>query len=422
MPKFIDSSAEKLKVPAGADDVQVFDTKLPGFGIRKFKTGAASYFVKYSIVVERDADGKATKTQQRRKTLGRAVKGNLDAMRKEASTILAKAHLGTDVVGEAIAAAEKAAATATLGELVPKYLKAREGELRENTLKETTRYLAQTWKPLHGRDIASITRKDIVAILDDMKGKVSADRARAALSGLFAWAIERGHVEANATLNIAARSTNGARTRVLSETELVEVWNACLDDDFGRIVRLLILTGQRRSEIGGLLWSEIPEGKRQIELPEHRVKNHRAHIVPLSNEALALLPERSETCEPLFGRSMDGFRGWAAAKTALEARIARVRGKRGKPMPAWGLHDLRRSFVTHVAEHGFAQPHVIEAIVNHKGGAKAGVAGIYNRATYLAEKREALAKWGAHIARLVSRPQPAKPKQSASRTASVTAA
>lgn len=425
MPKFVEGFAEKLKVPAGTDDVQVFDAKLPGFGIRKFKTGAASYFVKYNVG-----------TQQRRKTLGRAVKGNLDDMRKEASTILAKAHLGTDVVGEAIATAEKAAAMATLGELVPRYLKAREGELRKKSLTETTRYLEKTWKPLHDLSIASIIRKDIVAILDGMKGKVAADRGRAALSGLFAWAIERGHVEANPTLNIKARS-NSSRDRTLSEPELAEVWSACLDDDFGRIVRLLILTGQRCSEIGGLSWDEMPDGKRYIDLPGHRTKNGLPHIVPLSREALALLPERSETSDLVFGRGgLDGFRGWHAAKQALDARIAKVRGKHAKRMPHWTLHDIRRTAVTNLSEsredaegepaYSFAQPHVIEAIVNHvSGAAKKGVAGIYNKAVYLAEKREALEKWGAHIRKLVSRPQPAKPanpKQSSSRSASVPAA
>jgi integrase len=248
------------------------------------------------------------------------VKGNTKAMRVEASTILAKAHLGIDVVADAKAAEAKAAATATLGELVPKYLEAYEDEVCQKTLTETTRYLEKTWKPLHNRAIDSITRKDIVAVLDNISGKAAADRARAALSGLYAWAIERGHVEANATLNIKARS-NSSRDRTLSEPELLEVWSACRDDDFGRIVRLLILTGQRRSEIGGLSWDEVPEGERYIDLPGRRTKNGRPHIIPLSREALALLPERSETCDVVFGRTGDGFRGALRqiARAVLEA-------------------------------------------------------------------------------------------------------
>jgi hypothetical protein len=108
----------------------------------------------------------------------------------------------------------------------------------------------------------------------------------------------------------------------------------------------------------------------------------------------------------IFGRGAGGFGGWSKSKAELDARIAKARARavhkpKGKPMPGWTLHDLRRSFVTHISEHGFAQPHVVEAIVNHISGAKAGVAGVYNRASYLAEKRQSLELWGAHITALV---------------------
>src|SRR5262249_47456358 len=114
MPKFVEGFAGKLVVPDGKTDVQVFDDELPGFGIRKFAGGHASYFVKYNVG-----------TQQRRKTLGKVVGGNLKPMRLEASAILAKARLGTDMVAVAKAAAAKN--IVTLGSVVPKYLKAREG-------------------------------------------------------------------------------------------------------------------------------------------------------------------------------------------------------------------------------------------------------------------------------------------------------
>src|SRR5262245_60673708 len=231
----IEAFAAKLEVPEGVSDTQVFDDTLPGFGIRKFSTGVASFFVKYNV-------GK----QQRRKTLGRVVNGSLADMRKEASAILAKAHLGTDVVADANAAAEKANLP-TLGSLVVTYLAARKGEVRGKTFTEMTRYLTVHWAPLHGRQIEAIRRPEIVAVLDTIQGKVAADRARTALSGLFSWAIERGHVEQSPVSNIKSRDTNGGRARVLDEAELSLVWRACADDDHGRIVRLLILSGQRRA-------------------------------------------------------------------------------------------------------------------------------------------------------------------------------
>ena len=394
MPKFVEGFADKLIVAVGARDIQVFDDELPGFGIRKFDSGKASYFVKFNV-------GR----QQRRKTLGTVVRGNLKAMRLEASAVLAKARLGTDVVALAKAAAAKS--SATLGDLVPKYLLARKSELRPKSHSEISRYLVHAWLPLHTLTIDAITRQNVVTVVDDVardSGRVAADRARMALSGLCGWAIDRGYLDVNPTLNVRARAQNKPRERVLTEPELVEVWNACLDDDYGRIVRLLILTGQRRSEIGDLGWSEIQLDKRQIDLPENRTKNSRAHIVPLGPEALTILaavPKR-EGREFVFGVGSRGFGGWSKSKSELDDRIAKARKTAGvkNGVPSWTLHDLRRSFVTHISEHGFAQPHVVEAIVNHVSGAKAGVAGVYNRAAYLTDKRRALDLWGGHFASL----------------------
>jgi integrase len=192
---------------------------------------------------------------------------------------------------------------------------------------------------------------------------------------------------------------------VLSEGELVEVWEVCGDDDYGRIVRLLILTGQRKTEIGDLVWPEIDFDKRQIELPPERTKNRRAHLVPLADEALEILADVAALCgrDLVFGRGAGGFSGWSKAKAELDARIKTAREERGeeKPMPAWVLHDLRRSVVTHLHECKFALPHVVESLVNHVSGHLAGVAGCYNKAQHLDERRQALELWGKHLVALV---------------------
>jgi len=403
MPKFTEGFADKLMVPPGARDVQAFDDELPGFGIRKFAKGHASYFVKFNVG-----------PQQRRKTLGKVVRGNLKAMRLEASVILAKARLGVDTVAVARAAAVKT--TVTLGTLVPLYLAARAAgddgfrKLRDKSLLEVTRYLAGTkqtpaaWKPLHGFPIDGIGHGDVQSVVDDLarsRGKVVADSARAALSSFFAWTIAKRYANTNPAMNIRAWARGGARERVLTEAELVRIWKACLDDDYGRIVRLLILCGQRRAEIGDLAWSEIDLNKRQIELPGLRTKNNHPHIIPLCEEALAILETvpRSEGRDLLFGSGARGFSAWSDAKADLDLRITAV--GHGKQLPAWVLHDLRRSFVTHVSERGLAQPHVVEAIVNHVSGHKGGVAGVYNRAAYATEKRQSLELWGAHVSALV---------------------
>jgi integrase len=185
------------------------------------------------------------------------------------------------------------------------------------------RFFERHWKPLHGRVLKSITRQDVVVIIDGLEHKVAADRARVALSGFYGWAIDRGYCDANPTMNIRARAQRGARTRVLTEEELVAVWNACGADDHGAIVKLLILTGQRRSEIGDLRWTEIDIAKRQFELPGHRTKNGRPHLVPLSDEARALieaLPHRHDR-DLVFGVGIGGFGGWSKAKADLARRF-----------------------------------------------------------------------------------------------------
>src|SRR5262245_37902688 len=424
--EFKEGFVDKIVVPAGAKDVLVFDDELPGFGVRKFATGGASYFVKYSVG-----------TQQRRKTLGKVVKGNLKPMRVEASIVLAKARLGTDVVGEAKAAAAAQSAVVTLGDLVPKYLEQREADMRGKSHIETTRYLAGSttkdqdgnvkeltpspFKPLHKLAVDAVTRRDIKTILDGMEHKTAADRARAALSGLFTWAIECDYRDDNPTLGISPRSDNVGRTRTLSEPELAQVWNACGNDDFGCIVKLLILTGQRKTEIGDLRWSEIDMDERLIKLSPARCKNGKSmikrkiafHVVPLSAEAIAIIEAVPRgTSDFVFGRFGTGFKGFALAKKALDTRIA---AGAGKPLAQWVVHEIRHAVTTHLVEsrrdapgekpYSFCAPHIAEAITNHLSGHKAGIGGKYNHATYLEEKREALDLWGA---RLVARPEPAR--------------
>ena len=157
-----------------------------------------------------------------------------------------------------------------------------------------------------------------------------------------------------------------------------------------------MLTAQRRDEIGGLRWSEIEgEGREAlIALPGGRTKNSNAHDVPLSGAALAVLAEahKIDNRDPVFGEGAGGFSGWSRAKAALDVACG---------VDGWTLHDLRRTAATRMADLG-VQPHVIEAVLNHVSGHKAGVAGIYNRSTYGAEKRAALDLWSNHLAVVVA--------------------
>jgi integrase len=250
-------------------------------------------------------------------------------------------------------------------------------------------YLRHHWRRLHRLPILTVKRRIVAQALSGIEAEhtaVVADRARTALSAFFAWAIREGYdLPANPVAG-THRHNGKARERVLTDAELSAIWRACDDSDYGRIVRLLILTGQRREEIGGLRRNEIDTDR--ISLPGERTKNKREHIIPLSAQAIALLPERGG--DWVFGTR--GFVRWSHGKSALDAASG---------VAGWRLHDLRRTVATMMADKLGVLPHIIEAILNHYTGHRAGVAGIYNRARYEGEMREALAKWSDHIRQIV---------------------
>jgi integrase len=144
-----------------------------------------------------------------------------------------------------------------LAALIPIYLKARTGSLRDSSYNATKKYLERGdyWKPLHDMAPAKISRADIAAILAEMtekSGPVAANRARSALSGFFAWAMGEGICENNPVIGTNKRKENGPRERSLSDAEAASVWLAARDNDYGHILKLILLTGCRRGELGGL--------------------------------------------------------------------------------------------------------------------------------------------------------------------------
>ena len=171
-----------------------------------------------------------------------------------------------------------------------------------------------------------------------------------------------------------------------------------------------MLTGARRDEMASLCWSEIDMDAATITLAPARTKNRREHVIPLSESALAILASQSCRAEAdgsprelVFGYGRRGYQDWSGSKTDLDARIA----QQGRAL-AWTLHDFRRSLSTALHECFGVPPHVVEAILGHVGGHKAGVAGVYNKALYLDERRRALQRWADHVNEIVSGRRPSK--------------
>jgi integrase len=400
--KLTKTTVARLALPRGKVDHIVFDGEVKGFGVRLRAGGKRSWIVQYRVGAK-----------QRRVTLGAVETLDADKAREAARNRLAQVTLGGDPQADKVAA--RARAAETLGAAVETYLASKRDMLRSKSFKESERYLRKSWRPLHGLPLHKIDRRAVATRLNDLtieNGPVAATRARAALSTLMVWAMRQGLLDHNITIGTERPAKAWSRDRVLSEGELGEIWNACRDDDHGRVIRLLMLTGARRQEIGGLSWSEVNIERGVISLPADRTKNARPHTIPLSAPALAIISAmpRRERDGHLFGDGGTGFQGWSKAKASLDRRILASRTRAAEQfrrpvddtmvVPSWQVHDLRRSVATHMAELG-VQPHVIEALLNHVSGHKAGVAGTYNRAVYEREVLAALVLWADHLRTIV---------------------
>jgi integrase len=400
-------AAINTPLPPGKSEVRIFDEDMPGFGLRIRKGGKRTWIIQFRGA----GDGKS-----RTHTLGRVERMRASVARDLADKRLAQATLGRNPNQDKQTA--RAQGAETFKTIAARFLTKQEQRLKPQSYAQVKTHLTDHWSTFDKLSIHMIDRREIAARLGaiaEERGPIAANRARANLSAFFAWAMKEGLVDVNPVIATNRQADERARDRVLSDAELVAIWQACVDDDYGRIVRLLILTGQRRDEVGGVRRAEIDTKERKWTIPGARTKNSNPHEVPLSDAAVtlfkaALAREGREERAAIFGdgKSGAGFSGWSKAKAAIDARIKKAtdeqkpKGKKNKTeREPWRLHDLRRTVATRMADLG-VQPHIIEAVLNHISGHKAGVAGFYNRSVYAAEKRQALDLWAAHVEAIVA--------------------
>jgi integrase len=391
--KLTQHAVDTLSLPVGKDDWIAWDDDVPGFGLRFRKGGSRTFVFWYRVG-----------SRRRKMPIGSATAIKASDARKRASILHAEAKLGRDPASAKESA--KARAGETLGAKLVDYLAHQRANLRPRSFVSVEHALMVHAKRLHGMPIDTIGRRDVASLLSAIaqsKSDATANRTRASLSAFFGWAIREGLLEVN-PVALTERREEKSRDRVLTDQELAEIWAALKDDAYGAIVKLLMLTGARREEIGALRWSEVDLDKALISLPPARTKADRAHNIPLSPPALTILQVRprltwpdGSPCDLVFGRGAKGFSDWVGSKADLDGRITK---RRAEPLTPWTLHDFRRTLSTIMHDRLGVLPHVVEACLGHVGH-KRGVAGIYNRASYDQVKAVALATWADYLLAVV---------------------
>jgi integrase len=394
--KLSDAIVRNARLPAGKSEGWLGDMLVAGLGVRLRATSTG--VLKQWSIRYRDAIGGS-----RRHDLGTFPAMNTVQARELADKKLhAVKHGGTAPHNERaeaakVEAAEHARAADSFLTLAQTYLERNPKNLRQRSLVESRRYLMKSWAPLHALSIHDITTRligDQLHVIATKQGNAAHNKARGSASAFYRWAIEQGIVDRNPVSATGERDVV-VRDRVLEPAELAAIWNACGDDDYGRVVRLLMVTGARFAEISELPWSEI-KGADWI-LPGARSKNGNEHFVPLTPAALALLPAPREGFAHLFGRKAGGLRNMAYHKDRLDARITAALGA---PLAHWTHHDLRRSFATYTRGLGIA-PHVVEVAIGHIGH-QSKVERAYAHYPYEPEVRAAHELWSDHLMAIVS--------------------
>jgi integrase len=262
-----------------------------------------------------------------------------------------------------------------------------------------------------GKPVSEIDGSDVYGVVDETKrisvpglqrrvdGRPADAQARAiyaALSGFFGWCTRHRRCALNACRGVHRPEASRARDRVLNNGEIVKFWAAsdAVGEPVGHALKMLLLTGARVREVSEMRRAELSDDLSIWAIPSERTKNHRAHVVPLP----LLARDTLKSVKRITGEFV--FTNDGKVPIAVGSKIKHKLDKEMK-VADWVIHDLRRTAATGMAELGIA-PHIIEAALNHVSGAKAGVAGTYNRAAYAPEKKAALERWASHVQGLVS--------------------
>ncbi len=371
--------------------VDYFDAMVPGLALRVGAASALTETKSWSLHYRTRAG------KQRRYTLGRYPLIGLARARADARRKLVEVYDG----GDPAESRKQWRAADTFAQLGETYME-RHAKAHKKSWREDERLIRRELLPvLGGLKATEVKRRDVIALLDAIVSRpapVLANRVKALIHKIFAFALSRDVVEANPASGVPRPASEKARERVLKEEEIKGLWNALeaeLPDKTGLLFKLLLLTAQRRNEVAGMTWAELDLDRGVWTLPGERTKNGRTHLIPLVGEGLRLLREWRETqpdnCEYVFPGGKEG-QPLVDIKKPL-ARIRRVSGVDFRP------HDLRRTAASRMSELGVARA-VISKLLNH---VEPGVtATVYDRHSYDTEKRGALLKWDRRLHAIVT--------------------
>ena len=384
--KLTERAIERLTCPKGARDCLVFDAEQRGLAVRVLGSGAKSYLAQYSV------DGR-----KRRVPLGSFSSISLAMARDAARAVMGRVAMGADVAAERRQKREQAKVEAlrdhlTLGGLVEDWKRLHLSGRRESYAAEAPRALERAFADWWKRPADRLDKAAVVRVLDGLAS--SLHRAVGAYGrACFGWAMKRGTVSTNPFVGLPGLSTTQRRDMVLTELEVVAIWKAACatPGSYGVMVRMLLLTGQRREEVAGMTWAELAADLSQWTIPAERAKNGKATIIPLAAAASALLPTTPGKGLVFASAGSGSFSNWSRAKVQLDAAAG---------VSDWRLHDLRRTAATGLQRLG-VRLEVVESLLNHVSGSRRGVVGIYQRHDWAAEKRDALDRWADHVAAAV---------------------
>ena len=383
--KLTKSSIDALPTPS-CDQIY-WDASCPGFGVKVTPKGRKVFIVLYRT------GGAGSKL--RKYTIGPYGRVTLHQARLAAQKVFAAKLEGRDLAAE-----KREARRRIVADLVPDLLEAfiAQHVSKNRSAREISRLLRrEAGRPWTGRSVHEITKRDVVEVISAIEQRGSpgtANKALKVIKTFLSWCVGRAILERSPAEGIPLPGKAIARDRVLTDQELVRVILAAreIGGPYGGIVELLALTGQRRQEVAAMTWDELDLPRRIWRLPKSRTKNAKEHLVYLSNQSISVLKRASVRGPFIFSvLGTKPFRRFGQAKRQIDA----VSG-----VTEWRLHDLRRTCVSGMARLGVA-PHVADKILNHQSGTISGVAAVYQRHEFLAERQAALDLWGAHISQVL---------------------